>query len=393
MGFVPYQCKRREAFCPEKGAELLDYSCPLNSKVLITAAKSTGCLGGQSASQRSEMAFSSSGKIGITLENIDFLPDSPPLSRRSGYNSTFPNRKKFSLLRYPVAPMLACSSAPFNSEDHVFEIKFDGMRCILFVEDGRVRLQSRGLLDVTHRYPELAGIADHIHADMAILDGELIIPSGGKSDFYKLQQRWFLDDPRRIKRAAVEMPAMYVAFDVLEMDGGPLVSLPLIERKAHLSELVTDSAEIVWSRPIEGHGRTYFAEAVKNGLEGVMAKRKCGRYLPGKRSRDWLKVKTRHEAECYVVGYKSDSSGVSELLVAEFQGGHWTYRGAVELGFNAVIGRLFRSLPGKPYPFLSQSKRVRWIMPMQCRVSHHEITPSGLFRIPVFRGLFDAGCR
>ncbi len=95
-----------------------------------------------------------------------------------------------------------------------------------------------------------------------------------------------------------------MAFDLLEIDGRSLLSAPLIERKEQLAEIVSDCRGVVLSRHIEKLGTYYYAAVVRNGLEGIMAKRRASRYMPGKRSWDWLKIKPTHSAVCFIVGYK-----------------------------------------------------------------------------------------
>ena len=109
---------------------------------------------------------------------------------------------------------------------------------------------------MTRRFPELAVIFEQIGANQTVLDGELIIPSDGKSDFYKLQKRWLLSTPRRIERASNETPAAFVAFDVLRAKGIWLLQMPLMEREEHLVELVRDSNERIRSTHIEEDGTT-----------------------------------------------------------------------------------------------------------------------------------------
>jgi bifunctional non-homologous end joining protein LigD len=297
-----------------------------------------------------------------------------------------------------IKPMLAHLAGPFDSEDFWFEWKFDGTRCICFVGE-KLRLQNRRLMNITHRYPELT-LEQDIDAKEAILDGEIVVLREGKPDFRALQTREHVGDKLRIELFSQTTPATLVAFDLLYLDGKPLIDLPLVERKAKLQEILTESPRILLSRHIETHGKRYFEEVVRLGLEGAMAKRKHSIYQIGKRSHDWLKLKATKTLDCVIVGYTPGEGWRSEyfgaLALGAYREGKLEFMGKVGTGFDeALLKMLAPMLRGRetvtrpvdaepPY-------EVRWVKPeLVCEVRYMELTHELKLRAPSFRRLrFD----
>ncbi|MBM4273698.1 MAG: DNA ligase [Deltaproteobacteria bacterium] len=299
-----------------------------------------------------------------------------------------------------IAPMLAYAARPFDSPRHLFEIKWDGARCLLFVKDGKLRLQNRRLDDITYRYPEMASLPRKLKARNAILDGELVVLSQGRSVFAKLQQREQITDPLKIRLLSRRLPAAYVAFDLLYLNDREYLRVPLMERKRLLESIMGESPYLVESRFILEKGRAFFKEAVAQGLEGIMAKALDSPYLIGVRSRHWLKIKPRGQAECYIVGYREGRGArqglVGSLGVATREAGTWRYRGRVGTGFSeadlaALTPRLQRLKTEAPVvPLTAPVKGMVWVRPeLRCRVSFHEETARGHFRAPVFEGMLE----
>jgi bifunctional non-homologous end joining protein LigD len=304
------------------------------------------------------------------------------------------------MLDAKIAPMLAYSSPPFDSPRHLFEIKWDGTRCILFLRDRDIRLQNRRLQDITARYPDLAGLYRQIKGRNAILDGELVVLSQGRPDFRKLQQREQVTDPMKIGLMALQVPATYIVFDVLFHDDEKCIHLPLSRRKEILRGLLEESAEVVESRYLQEQGKSFYREVVAQGLEGVMAKALDSSYLVGQRSRHWLKIKPRKTATCFIVGYsqgqgaRRESFGSLALTTREVEG--WRFRGMVGTGFNAaeleeITGRLKELKVKSPAtPLAEAPPGIIWVKPeLRCEVTFQEETPRGHFRAPAFKRLVE----
>jgi ATP-dependent DNA ligase len=187
--------------------------------------------------------------------------------------------------------MLAKRGAPFDSPEHLFEIKWDGTRVLAFVDSNGYRLVNRHRADVTDRYPEL-GFLDHLAAG-TVLDGEVVVLRQGKPDFGLLLSRNQARAPLKIRSLARTFPVTYVVFDLLYHRFESLLALPLRARRHRLETVVRacDNSRLVYSEGIVGPGRAFFEAVCRKGLEGVVAKRLDGRYRPGRRA--WIKVKPR----------------------------------------------------------------------------------------------------
>jgi bifunctional non-homologous end joining protein LigD len=190
------------------------------------------------------------------------------------------------------APMQAPDQLykPFTSADWIYEIKYDGYRCLAGIEAGQVRLRTKALRDCTDWFPEIALALAAVPGGPHVIDGEAcVLGEHGVSDFNRLQER-----ARRRRRVSGAPAVTLCAFDLLQLHGQPTVTLPLEERKELLRELLAGVPRIhvlyVDHLPADA---ALFAAMVQAGLpiEGVMAKRRESPYLPGVRSDSWRKVK------------------------------------------------------------------------------------------------------
>src|SRR6266851_4224207 len=190
-----------------------------------------------------------------------------------------------------VSPMLAKRGAPFDSSEHFFEIKWDGTRVLAFVDTRGHRLVNRHRADVTDRYPEL-GFLNELPAGI-VLDGEVVVLRQGKPDFGLLLSRNQARASFRIQFLARILPVTYVVFDLLYERYESLLALPLSTRRERLEKLIQGCAHprLVFSQGVVGSGKAFFAEICHQGLEGMMAKRLVSRYLPGRRTDAWIKIK------------------------------------------------------------------------------------------------------
>ena len=231
-------------------------------------------------------------------------------------------------------PMLARTAhGPFNSDDWLFEIKWDGVRAIASVKD-TLSLRSRNNHELSGQFPELAELV-HL-APGTVLDGEIVVMSGGKPDIQSLLPRLH-QGSGRILPPRVTVPVTYIIFDILEKDGKPLVTLPLVERRIILKQAVTEGPHVILSVPIEGRGEDYYRAAVAKGLEGVMAKRKDSLYEPGLRSGTWLKVKGQKTCDCVITGYTLGKGGRGPTFGALILGLYENGDGSVSQG--GIMGR------------------------------------------------------
>ncbi len=277
---------------------------------------------------------------------------------------------------------------PFDGDEWLFEVKWDGYRALAFLErgraGGRTRLQSRRLRDLSPAYPELGRLHGLLQAEEAVLDGEVVALRNGRPDFQTLQ--------------AGGRPVVYVAFDLLELDGRPLLGRPLGERKKLLAEAIGQGPELVHSGFVRGSGVDFHRAAVAQGLEGSMAKRLGGFYHPGRRTRDWLKVRNVRRTFALVVGFSraADARPLGALLLGVVdRGGRLVYAGHVGTGFDEAEGARLVGLLGPAGPCLLAGGeprdlrgRVVWVHPHRVvEVEYLEWTRDGRLRHPVYRGL------
>jgi bifunctional non-homologous end joining protein LigD len=289
---------------------------------------------------------------------------------------------------------------PTEDEGWAYEIKWDGMRLLGYVDPGTkapLRLQTTRGHDAAPRYPELAGLPDAVGVP-AILDGEVaVLDEDGRSDFGRLQRRIHVVQPGEL---AVAEPATYLVFDLLWLDGNDLTGLPYLDRRRLLAELVEPAD--AWRVPSHhlGEGRLLYDHAVANGLEGLIAKRVDSPYLVGKRSPAWRKVKIRRGQELVVGGWLPGEGNRTGTLGALLVGHHddtgLRYAGRVGTGFNeAELRRLQRrldDLAADASPFVDEApapvrKKAHWVRPeMVVQVEFGEWTVDGVLRHPSYLG-------
>lgn len=295
-----------------------------------------------------------------------------------------------------LQPMLArLSRLPADDDRYAFEIKWDGIRALAYIEGGRVCLESRNRLDVTSQYPELRGLGETLGSRRAILDGEIVaLDEAGRPSFARLQQRMHLGSDAVVRRRMREVPVTYAIFDLLYLDGRVLMSLPYAERRKRLDAL--GLAGEAWHVPAYhvGDGAAMLAASRERGLEGVIAKRLDSTYEPGRRSGAWLKIKNQNRQEFVIGGWlPGERHPIGSLLLGYYEGGALRYAGNVGTGFTqAMLDQLHSLLApqrSERNPFSTRPpKHPVFVEPTQvCEVEFSEWTRDGALRQPSFKGL------
>jgi bifunctional non-homologous end joining protein LigD len=306
-------------------------------------------------------------------------------------------------------PMLATPRPePFDDEDWMFEPKWDGVRTLAICRD-ETRLLSRRKRDVTETYPELAALHERLVTTEAVVDGEIVAFEDGRPSFERLQSRINLQNPHDIARAQKSIPVTFIAFDLLYLDRRSTVDLPLEARKGLLEDLVVPSERLRISSPcVVGEGLALSEAARARRLEGIVAKRLGSIYHPGRRTKEWLKIKVIHDADVVVGGWSpgegSRSDAFGSLLVGAYDSGALRFVGAVGTGFDRktleeVLAKL-QPLRTTECPFAEDCgdlrtgsfgralRDPRWVRPdLVCRVEFRELTAGLRLRAPSFKGL------
>lgn len=300
--------------------------------------------------------------------------------------------------------MLATAGDLPTGPGFAFEFKWDGMRVLAHLDGaGGVRLVSRNGNDVTHRFPELAGLGKAV-AGKAILDGEVVcLDARGHPDFGVLQKRFLLEDAAAIRAARAATPVDFLAFDLLHLGDRDLTGLSYSARRAALSGLALQGDH--WSVPPSGDDADTMLEASQSlGLEGLVAKRLDSKYRPGERSPAWVKVRNRHRQE-FVVGGWSEGEGsrrgtFGALLLGVYRPGakRLTFVGRVGTGFDDDDLRALRAAldrrPTKECPFDDSvlgdegGGVVHWVQPeLVGEAEFSGLTPKGHLRQASFKGV------
>ena len=312
-----------------------------------------------------------------------------------------PQEADWTPLPEALVPMLARPAAalPADGARYGFEFKWDGIRVLMHVEGGRMRLHSRSLEDVTRRYPELRALAEATGGRQMLLDGEIIaLDAAGRPSFEVLQGRIGLTADADIRRATAQVPVFYMVFDVVHLDGRDLMPLPYRERRAVLEGLKLAGAH--WQTPPGqvGDGADMLAASRDAGLEGVVAKRLDSGYEPGRRTGAWLKVKNHLRQELVIAGWLPGqgrrSGRLGALLTGYHENGVLRYAGKVGTGFSDAwldrLDALLGPLRREASPFADEGPPAGSIFVEPRLVGEFEFTEwtrSGQMRHPAFKGL------
>ena len=307
-----------------------------------------------------------------------------------------------------IHPMLAeAVDEPFDGTEWLFEIKWDGYRAIAFIEGGRLRLVSRNQNELTERFPELKDLPKFVHANSAILDGEVVaLDEQGRASFSLMQQRTgFRLGGRRVATKA-DVPVLYYAFDLLYLDGYDWRRVPLEERKKKLASLLVSGDSLRYSDHYEKQGKALFEMARAKGLEGILAKKRDSLYQE-RRSSQWLKIKITHQMECVIGGYtvpEGSRAHFGSIVLGLYNSqGRLIHVGQAGSGFDQnsldEVWKLLKKRQTKKNPFYGEVEALRkvgWVKPqLVAEIEYAEWTGGASdgsgpkLRAPVFLGLRD----
>ncbi len=313
-----------------------------------------------------------------------------------------------------VEPMLAeAAETAFTRDGWLFELKLDGYRLIASKAKGEVLLLTRNGNDYTAVFPEIAKAVRALPFTECIVDGEVVVMDlQGKPSFARLQKRGRLSSPIEIKRAAVELPATFFAFDLIAFEDFDLRPLALSARKELLLRALPKLGAVRALDHIEREGERFLAEVAVLGLEGIIAKRADAKYKSG-RTDAWQKIKAERSGDFVIVGYTDPKGGrphLGALQLADMVGGTLSYAGRVGTGFDdrllaelkALLDPIGRTEPPCSGPSVEpgaapldesaipDTKTTTWVEPRYvCEVRFREFTPDGFLRHPTFLRMRD----
>lgn len=300
-----------------------------------------------------------------------------------------------------TAPMLADRLTKPPKGDYVYEVKWDGIRTIIVLNEGDLTIYSRNGNDITDKFPELVTPQETFRINNGVFDGEIVcLDTEGKADFKKVIKRLMTKRKVDLEHGVRRSPAYCYLFDCLYMDGRSMLKDPLARRRAWLEDSVRLETHYRISEEVED-GEALFEAAKTLGVEGIMAKDPLGKYTIGKRSTAWYKIKVKHTCDCLIIGYTTTTSDrqayFGALQLAEKVDERLVYRGRVGTGFDDFMLKHLksemqklemdeRSIPEEVH----EEKKTIWVEPvLLCEVEYSMLTDNGTFRDPVFRKLVD----
>jgi len=289
------------------------------------------------------------------------------------------------------------ANRPPKGDEYIYEVKWDGIRALITLEDEQIKIRSRNQNDVTFQFPELLIGSKAFRATNCVFDAEIVcLDPAGKPVFKRVINRLMSTGETNIQKLSKTNPAFCYIFDCLYLDGRSLVNEPLLKRKEWLADAIKSDTAYRVSEHMDD-GESLFEAAKSHVLEGIMAKRKDSKYLPGRRSDFWIKVKVKQSSEIFIVGYTTGKGNRGQtfgaLQIAEDMDGTLLYRGKVGTGFDdSTMKEIFNELKKvktvkKPAAVgkLVDEKISVWLEPrVKAEVSYSKITPDKMFREPVF---------
>jgi bifunctional non-homologous end joining protein LigD len=288
---------------------------------------------------------------------------------------------------------------PEQEEGWAFEIKWDGVRAISYLEGSSLHLESRNANDISGRYPELAPLAKAVGDVDLILDGEVVaFDEWGRPSFQQLQHRMHVADPGEVRVRMATVPVMYVIFDVLWVGGRQCTDLPWSERRSLLEQLELAGPSWQVSTAHRDHGAALQQATKDQGLEGVLAKRCSSTYEVGRRSKSWVKVKNVARQEVVIGGWLPGEGGrigrIGALVIGYHDDTGLRFAGKVGTGFTdqtlRELAATFEPLARVTSPFVDPVpwKGAQWLEPrLVCDVEFTEWTREGTLRHPSYKGL------
>ena len=287
-----------------------------------------------------------------------------------------------------IKPMLLAEEAdPFDSDEYLFEIKFDGIRCIIYLDENGTEIRNKRNDRLNRTYPELKNLHKQVKK-RCILDGELLVLKDGKPNFQEVQRRSLMTNSYKIELSSRSFPVNFTTYDILYLEDQSLTDLPLIKRKALLNKTVKENNFLSISRFIEKSGIELYNLTVQNDLEGIVAKKKDSKYHLDKRSKEWIKIKYLKDEDFIICGY-IPKIPMASLILGLYDNHVIVNQGHVTLGvskedFQSILS--CKRVSATFYSNFPDDDHTIWIEPkLVCSVKYMMRTSTGGLRQPVFK--------
>jgi len=334
---------------------------------------------------------------GRTQEEI--AQDLSPIDTPAKTDGAKPSSAQRDPMPKNIAPMLAQIGRgdPPAAEDWLYEIKWDGIRALCYIDNGKLRMVSRNGNLIDRQYPELSILPHHVKATQAILDGEIAaLDERGIPSFERLQRRITVSEASAIATLSRHHPVVLYLFDLLYLDGHDLRGVPLIERKLLLKEALQTNEVIRYSEHFPGAGPQLLEAVREQGIEGIVGKR-ASSFYESRRTSDWVKYKVTNSDSFVLCGFtKGERDYFGALVLGIYDRGKLKWAGNVGTGFDHKTMKTIheklapiatKECPVEPDKLLPKEGSVTWTRPeLVCEVRFVNWTEDGRLRAPVWVG-------
>lgn len=288
-----------------------------------------------------------------------------------------------------VKPMLISEMRDaFNSSDYIYEIKWDGIRSVSYLDKNTDIRNKRNKL-MTPLFPELTDLYKQAKVK-CILDHELVVLKDGVPDFYEVQSRTLKTNPFKIELAAKKYPASIIAYDILYYKDKDISLLPLLERKKYLNDAVVENNLLALSRYIDENGIELFEAVKERELEGIVAKRKTSLYWQGKKTKDWIKCKVMADEDCVVCGYIEKENSVTSLVLGQYDDDKLIYKGHVRVSLRLLLSQGIKKIGNSPFGYVPKGNdEAVWLEPNLVCIIEFMPNTKDSFRQSSFKGFRD----
>lgn len=287
------------------------------------------------------------------------------------------------MLFTPIKPMLVATGKEIiNTEDWLYQIKWDGWRVLIHKARDRIEAYTREGNNITAKFPELEEVGHSITVDTAIIDTEGVVLRHGVSVFEDFSYRGSLTNKEKITQATITHPVTFVAFDILATEK-ELMHYPLFERMEQLDSIITPSNSLQVTPSVDGDGSHIFEVTKEKGMEGIVGKKRDSIYQVNHRSKNWLKYKHFKIIETVILAYKENPFSI--LVGIELENGRYKRLANVEFGFKLEEKMALRHIAKSIITTVDRD--LIWLEPrLYCKVQYLEKTNSGLLRSVSFKG-------